>query len=65
LKHKQFLLPIYKKIDGNWEGQLTYTDYKDDLSQSILACEMIAKCKYDGSDNFFIRNCYTFERKEE
>ena len=34
-----------KKIEGKWEGQLTYTDYQDDSSQSTLNCKMEAKWK--------------------
>lgn len=34
-----------KKIEGNWDGQLTYTDYQDDVSQSTLKCKMESKWK--------------------
>lgn len=32
-----------QKLNGNWKGQLTYTDYKDDVSQTELNCELQAK----------------------
>jgi len=32
-----------QKTAGNWKGQLTYLDYKDDVSQTELSCELQAK----------------------
>ena len=33
------------RINGNWVGTLTYTDYQDDSSQSTLGCKMEARWK--------------------
>ena len=33
------------EINGNWAGTLTYTDYRDDSSQSTLECKMESKWK--------------------
>lgn len=34
---------VLKKMEGKWDGQLTYTDYQDDTSQTTLKCMMEAK----------------------
>ena len=36
------------KLNGKWEGTLTYTDYQDDISKSTLGCSMIMEWKNKG-----------------
>jgi len=43
-----------KKIAGNWNGQLTYTDYQDDVSQSTLDCGLKAKCRNNECTLWFL-----------
>jgi len=34
-----------QKLGGEWEGALTYTDYKDDLSTTTLKCKVVGTWK--------------------
>lgn len=44
-------LDVLQEIKGEWNGSLTYTDYKDDVSTFTLKCEMNAT--WDGSKGDF------------
>ncbi len=43
-----------QKIAGHWKGQLTYTDYQDDVSQSKLGCGLKAKCRNNDCTLWFL-----------